>query len=824
MRHSHTYPVPTRGVSTLAPRNQPDGMMLEQTNMRSDPVNKLSRRPSVTTGTELDNTLWKVYDEYTRGEDKVEVGVDGNSDPVVRVNGIDVSLDTSAYTKGTYITGATEDNLRTHTINDTTFILNTDAVVGREQFIQPKVFEKVWPLINVISALNYGEVVRVELSWDNAAGEDGNVYSKSSSSIVTEDFIEFTIPNAVGGDYTAADLARATYEVAETIASWLRGKQLYIWTTGGIYTGSSGAPLNTTKTRGSTVAVYPKQLKNLHVSLAAGQGSKSIIVFNEVIQSATGLPKYAIPDTLLEVQPGLDSGSSKKSFYLKAKSVDNSESTEQMREVVWQEAVTQYETTKLSGNTMPISILLEKSAVGNYSAIVRNSDDLWTERGAGDDDSNPFPAFVGQNITAMETFQGRLVLSGENEVVMSNVDDIYLYFRESVVQLLATDVASLGSSSTYANTISHMAIHDSNLIVNYRRAQLKVSGNVPVTPQTGTLSPSTTFDTTSVPKPLVFETSLLLPFSYGEAGGVWDYTQREQNDQNTATPITRMVEGYLGGDIQKWAASTSLGMVVLKCEEENALYIYEQVTVGSERTQMAWSKWEIENLGDVLWIGFDNNILQIVTRLGTGTYKRTIDLGYKDEEDKIYLDELLEVYVPEGDTVVTLPTDYPIQANLTCVQTADCAFPFTESLCTRNGTTLTVPSDIHTGSGGSTLKLGSPYKSSFTLPQQFIREEGIVNNVDRLRVKKFTLDVVDTHEASMDVLSKYNETVTVQESADTIGEMLLGVQTFQTGDFVFSYRQDASHANAQFYTNGFLPFNVISIIWEGLYKKRMRSL
>ena len=824
MRYSHTYPEPIKGVSTLAARNQPDGMMLEQTNMRSDPLTKLTRRKSLTAATILDTSEWKAYHRYTRGDNTIEIGIDDNSDIKVYVDGIEGTLDSTDYTKGGYVTDGTEEDFRIHTLNDTTFILNTAKKVERDDYTVAS--EWFYPLVNVISALNYGEVVRIELSWsDTQTGGGNNMFSTSNTSVITKTFIEYTVPNAVGSDYEAADKARATYQVSKELRDLLVALELYTWISDGnggfTSLGYTQQPFISTEQRGSTVAIAAVTVADLYVTVAAGQGDKSVVAFNKRSQSIDGLPKYAVPNKVIEVQSGLSTDQDDRGYYLKATQVDNTFDTSIMREVWWDEVATNEEANTLKSTTLPIAVLVDTDT---QEIIINNSTEQWAARGAGDDVSNPFPSFVGERITAMETFQGRLVLSGESEVLMSSTDDIYNYFRKSVLQLLTTDAVALGSSSTYANTITHMAVHDSDLVVNYRKAQLKVSGAAPVTPQTGTLSPSTTFDTTSVPKPLVFGTSLLLPFSYGDSGGIWDYTQREQNEQNTAMPITRIVEGYLAGDIQKWAASTSLGMVVVKCTEENSLFVYEQETVNDKRTQMSWSKWEFADLGNVLWLGFENSALHIITRDGTNTTEHVIDMGYGAATKDIYLDDLLSIVVPDGVTSTVLPATYLDAPEIIYVQGEDCLSPGKEVACTRVGTSLTVPASIHKGGSNSTLYIGRPFTSSFTLPQQFVRDETGVDTTDNIRVKKLTLDVVDTNKIMMDTVSKYVDTITSEVNSDKIGHALLGKVRYTTGDMPFSYRQKAADANARFYTSGHLGMNVIGIAWEGLYNNRMRRM
>lgn len=825
MRYVHTYPAPTLGVSTLEARNQPEGMMVDQVNLRSDPVKKLSRRASMDVGEVIDTTLWKAYHTYDKEGTKVEVGIDENDNIKVLAGGNSVSV--GANLDENTVIGA-EGNIRMHTIRDTTFILNTRQTVSRTEFIQPKVFDIVWPMINVLSALNYGEKVVIDLEWDTGLVA-GVVYSSSNTAVVTKASIELEIPNAVNSDYTAADKARATYEVAAQLAIKLKALTLHEW---GYFSGNSnlillgnGKPFYNSESRGSTVVVGADATDNLQISVGSGQGDKSVKVFNEVIQDTDGLPKYGIEGTRVTVQPGI--GNTAGTYYLLARRTGSTPSTDTVNEIYWEEVETQYETSQLDGSTMPITVSIGQTSWGAWSALVSNEDSVWENRSAGDDDSNPMPSFVGTKITAMETFQGRLALgTSRGEVVMSSTDNVFQFFRRSVLQLLTTDVVDLGSSSVDADAVTHIAIHDEDLIVNYKKAQMKVSGKAPITPQSGTLTPSTNFDTVGSVKPLAFETSLLLPFSYGGTAGVWDYTQRAQTEQNTAMPLTRIVEGYMEGDIEQWAASSSLGMVVVKCAKDDTLYVYEQETVQGSRTQMSWSRWEIEDLGDVLWLGFDEQSLRIVTRKLGYTHNREIDMSYREADavDNIYLDHRLVLNIAEGATAVALPADYEDTVDTVYVQGSDCSYPNQIAECTRIGNVITIPDEIYTGSGGSTLFIGRPYTSGFTLPQQFIRDEAGINTVDRLRIKKITLDVVHTNEVSLETLSKYGDNTIISLGADEVGNLLLGEPAFKTGDLVFPYKQESSHANARIYTDGFLPMNVIALAWEGLYKQSRRKI
>ena len=816
MRGRHNLPAPTLGVSTLAARNQPEGMMVEQINMRSDPVRKLSRRPAMEYIGQVSNTLWKAYHTFTRNDVEYELGVtDTNEVQVVR-DGVITTTNQQTQAVSDYLSGATADDIRIHTIADTSFIVNTTVVVEETTEVVPRV---EYAYLNTLSALNYGEEIVVILQWEDEVGTSYNYRGLSLGEYKSVE-VKLLIPNADGGDYEVADKARATYAVAKSLASKINNLSLFsVDTVTGDVATVSGSSVCSATSIGSVVSISTSTLKNLTVKVDGGQGEDAIVPINYTNQDTEGLPKYAVEGTIVEIQPGLDSESSKGAYYLVATATDNldpADVNEVMTEVYWKETANPEEPNRLLGASMPIVVVQEAVPV------VSNDDTLWAKKPSGNVDSNPMPTFVGRAISALGTFQGRLVIGAGDDVVLSNTDDIYQFFRKSVLQLLATDTVGLGASSTDVDSITGFGIHDKDLIINFSKKQFKVSGGQAVTPQTTAMTPATAYATSARPEPLALAGSLLLPFSYGDSGGVWDYRQKEQNEQNTAVAVTRMVEGYLSGDIDLWAASSALDMAVVKCIGSNTLYVYEQTTLNEQRTQMAWSKWELRLEGEILWLGFNNNSLNIITLTNGVTEKRRVDMSTRtpDAPDSIHLDDMVKVTIPLGTDTGTLPDNFPDHQDLVYVQTSDCKSPYYTAIATRVGNTITVSTNVHNDTD-ATLYVGRPYTSEFTPTRQFIREEGVVVDIDRLSIKNLLLDVVHTTELTMDTISEYYDTAPVTILADRVGAMKLGVKSFYSGDFNFPVRKQAKWASQRFYTNGYLPLNVIGITWQGLYKQRM---
>ena len=88
-RIEDSYPTPIHGVSTLAPRNRARGQAGVQLNMRSDPVAKLTRRPSLSWDVDLLTTTAEVaHHSYYRRERDFQIIIEDDGTVHGYVDGV----------------------------------------------------------------------------------------------------------------------------------------------------------------------------------------------------------------------------------------------------------------------------------------------------------------------------------------------------------------------------------------------------------------------------------------------------------------------------------------------------------------------------------------------------------------------------------------------------------------------------------------------------------------------------------------------------------------------------------------------------------------
>lgn len=791
MRIEGTFKTPIHGISTLSPRNRADGHAEEQVNLRSDPVQKLTRRPSLTLDANLlaVNTSHDfVYHEYTK--DKAVFSILANTtqgDIVTFKDNVLISTTTlPAYVQG--------GNIVMKTIEDTTYILNKDVVARRGVALDT--IKKVTH-VNVISALNYGESVIIGIG------------SPADSPALQ---ITYSVPDlgTTTPDYDTADKARATGAVAEGLAQALNN---YI-------------AFSTTKTAiafGSSVAIYHKT-DDVWVDayIETGQGDKSVKVFGENVENIEGLPLFSVHGTRITVKP--NPVNDKGTYYLQAERTGALTTSPTvlpyLEEVVWVETRSSIEPYDLDASTLPHTAVYDED-----TGLFTVGQNTWKERRTGDDESCPTPEFLDNKILDLGHFQNRLVFLSAGQVFMTETDDYDNWFKASALKLLVTDPIGIGSSAVDTQNIERISSHNRDLLLIAPDGQFKIDGNTAITPQSVSMPKVSSYECQTSVAPVPMGDSVFLAIQQGESGGMLNYTTRKATEQEFGDNVSRHVVGLMKGNITKLVGSVNSDMAVMMTDADaNVLYIYEQYSNAGKIEQNSWSTWEFPFDIKIVDLLFSQNKLKVITKHGYELNIHSIDLYSRVTvaTDEVFLDYMVTADSATGDSV-TLPDYYYFSniANTVVVRGAGCEFVLSEAKFTRDGDVLTFDENISNGQPCQ-VYVGVPIEVCYIPTRPFRRtQEGLVITSDRIRISNWTLSVVDTHEVTMGIISDY-VTLDDQQFTGRIMQSVnnkVGEKIAYTGDLRFSYSQDANLAKVKFVSQGYLGLTIDGISWSGQYYK-----
>ncbi|QDP58703.1 MAG: putative tail tubular protein [Prokaryotic dsDNA virus sp.] len=783
MRIEDSYPTPVLGVSTLPPRNRLQGQAGLQKNFRSDPIQRLTRRPSLAyTGSSLLVDGIAAADVFHHSYER-----DGSTYTIIvdKSNGAMYGfVDNQAVTMGGDLSASFGPNLVAQTIDHKTYILNKDTVVKMLPVTDENTIERVSHM-NVTTALAYGETVKVTLIESNG--------TRTTYSFSVPDLYDPANPNDPP-DYDTADKARATANVAEKFAGFINAKV-------GIEARSLG----------STVSVWEVGRANwVELEVETGQGDKSIVVFNQTVENIEGIPKYAVVGTRIKVRP--NPTSDKGTYYLQAERTADSASGEDMEEVVWAE--NRNPEQEYSVDTLTLPRVCEFTG----SSFTMKLPD-WKERQAGDDDSVPRPKFVGKTITDVGYFQKRLVFLTENYAVMSETDDELNFWRQSAAKLLVSDRVEVSSSAVGIDKLQFILPHNRDLLFIASNGQFKIDGSRGVTPETISMALTTKYECQTTVAPTTMGNSVFFPIDYGASTGLQEYTGEKDTGQDFAAPLTQHIVGYMQGKAKMLTSSPNLEMLAMTTENaaRNQIFVYEQYTdtTGKRRNQ-AWSEWTFAGDGEIVDLQFKNDKLSVLMVEGSKLYSKPISMYTRATTglEEIYLDDLYQT-TTTGDNV-TVPVGYPLDENTICVRGDGTQNELFKVGFTISGRTLTFDENIGVG----LVYVGRPFESRYQPTRPFKYDEnGVAITTDRIRVGRYILNLSDTNEIKMHIKSDYYDYPDQVFNSRFVGGLqnTLGSVPYFTGDHKFSFSQDARLADVEFYCDNWLGCTISGISWEGQY-------
>tara|TARA_S200002703_G_scaffold4693_2_gene5813 strand:+ start:5891 stop:8917 length:3027 start_codon:yes stop_codon:yes gene_type:complete len=313
----------------------------------------------------------------------------------------------------------------------------------------------------------------------------------------------------------------------------------------------------------------------------------------------------------------------------------------------------------------------------------------WTSRLVGDTTTNPDPSFIGKTIENLFFWKNRLGFLSRQNIIFSESDEYYNFFRTTVLQLLDTAPIDVAISHTKVSNLKHVIPLQERLIIFSEETQFVVKGNELLTPKTINVTPSTEYiSITSIP-PLAQGNFLYFAFPRNSYNGISEYGIDVNTETQRADEITGHVPKYIPATIKQLAGSSTEDIMVATTTATNGetnLYVYKYFWRGQERVQSAWSKFTFQD--DIVAVFFVESDMYLVTEDGTSTYleKMQLESGLVDS-GKDYV-----ISLDKRRTVSTLSPSYNGSTNTTDI---DAGFPIANAqVWTQGGTKSTNNSDF----------------------------------------------------------------------------------------------------------------------------------
>lgn len=296
---------------------------------------------------------------------------------------------------------------------------------------------------------------------------------------------------------------------------------------------------------------------------------------------------------------------------------------------VWVETAQPGIDRNLDASTMPHTLV--RNAGGDFT--FEQAD--WNMLAVGDEESNPFPSFVGETINDIFFHQARLaVLAGES-VVMSEAGEFFNFFRTTVTSLVDGDVIDVGTNHTKVSVLRHAVPYQEQLLLFSDQTQFRLTQGDLLAPSTVGIQPITEFESSINAKPAPVGNFVFFAVEKADYASMREYFVADDSQRNDAREITGHIPEYIQSGIRQIAGSSNEDILIIKSDnaEANELYVYKYFWSGNEKVQSSWSKLQFPDVEIIYGYGFIKSTLYIVVKRADGVFleKVELDTGARDE-------------------------------------------------------------------------------------------------------------------------------------------------------------------------------------------------
>lgn len=335
----------------------------------------------------------------------------------------------------------------------------------------------------------------------------------------------------------------------------------------------------------------------------AGQG---LGLVHKEVDSLSDLPVRA-PDGFRVAVRG-DAESGEDDYYLRFEANDG----QAFGEGGWVEIVGPALKTSLDESTLPLQLI--NTGVDTFTLDTTG----WTSRKAGDDDTNPFPSFVGKTLNNFVFYKNRLGFIFQDSLVLSEAGELFNFFRTSVRTLLDTAPIDVATSVPKVTNLMTSVAFQESLLLFAERGQFVVKGDPVLSNKTISIEAVTNYDVETTQEPLALGSYIYFPFVRGDFLGLQEYSLNASTDVYDSVDITNQVPAYLSkGDTLTITGSSSASLIAVS-PGGRTFYIYKYYFSGREKILSSWGKVTLPM--DVVGMEFFNSSLYVLASKAGQTY------------------------------------------------------------------------------------------------------------------------------------------------------------------------------------------------------------
>lgn len=559
-----------------------------------------------------------------------------------------------------------------------------------------------------------------------------------------------------------------------------------------------------------------------------GFNSGGMVAIKKRLQKFADLPSNAYQNGFVVEITGTGSGETASqpfdSYYVQYETVNSSGVG------VWKECAAPGIQSTMGANTLPHILVRESNGTFTFKQAE------WKGKIVGDAVSNPFPSFIGRNISDVFFYRNRLGFLADEAVVFSEAGEYFNFMRTTVTQLLDSDPIDVNASHTKVSLLKHAVPFNKQLLLFSEQTQFVIEQNELLTPKTVGIKVATEFPCNIVAKPVGIGKNVYFAVDKGNWSAIREYFADLNNLSNDSLDVTAHIPQYIPSGIFKIAAAPNEDvMAVVSSVDTSAVYVYKYFWANNDKLQSSWSKWTLGSDSTILNVDFIGSEMYLVVNRSDGVYLEKMDVSLggigSGEPYLVHLDRKVpltsgNVDFSGGFTVISLSA-LGYTPNVGTYQIVVKSHPTLKAGEIYNvvwdGTNAKVAGNIT----GGTYAFGRKYTFKYQLSTVTVRT-GTANGGQksdtegRLQLRKTAFNYADSGYFQVLVTPSGRETYTYTYSGKVLGASsgTIGSYSVSSGRFAVPIVSQNIGTAIILQNDSPLPSTFLSADWEGFYAKR----
>ena len=555
------------------------------------------------------------------------------------------------------------------------------------------------------------------------------------------------------------------------------------------------------------------------ISVKDGLGDQGLGLVYKEVSNITDLPVKAFNGFRVKVKG--DTELVQDDYYVKFVTKEDKEVLWHYGEGTWVEDIGYGVKTELNTSTMPLQ-LVPSPDFNTWTLDTAT----WSNRLAGDDDTNPAPTFVGYKINDIFFYKNRLGLLTDNSIVFSEADEYFNFWRTTVLSLLDSAPIDVGVSHTKVAILQHAVPFQEKLLIFSNSTQFVLRGTDLLTPKTVSITPATEYDSSETIKPLVLNNYVYFNFRRNSYEGLTEYYIDNDTAIFDAAEITSQVPTYIPSKIELMAGTAVENLVVAVNGDRTTMFVYKFFWQNKEKIQSAWQKFTFAR--SIVSMGFIESDLYVITKDSTDTFLEKLPMENDLQDDNGYtilldsrIDNTAVSISYDAVTNATTISGFPYDpAGVEVYSKTGHKYTFTRTSATEG----TVSGNLT----GVDFFAGLPYDmlykfSDQTLKQPTERGGRSASDYTFQTIRSGSLNYADSGHFTVEVTPKFRDTYTYAFNPDILGaNLVLNSFTPQDGHFRFPVQCQPEEATIEVKSSSALPCKLLAAEFESMMIPRSK--